>query len=172
MLGFQILPDDQTRPDATGVPPKADSLLAAEQWGSFSEILVDMYHRKNIRDFHDVARKLIDREKSDFYFRKNHSEPMKLVKIRQVRPKSTTEVERIIGSMGRVMDEHRTPLTADHTEACTLISHESRHRYGSEEKFKAVDWLVDAAPFLARFRKDHSKSVRKVQKRKASKKQN
>ena len=94
MLGFQILPDDQTRPDATVVPPKVDSLLAAEQWGSFSEILVDMYRRKNIRDF-----------------------------------------------------------------------------LGSEEKFKAVDWLVDAAPFLARFRKDHSKSVRKVQKRKGSKKQ-
>ena len=89
-----------------------------------------------------------------------------------MRSKSTTEVERIISAMGRVMDEHRTSLTADHTEACTLISHESRHRYGSEEKFKAVDWLVDAAPFLARFRKDHStKSVRKVQKRKSSKKQ-
>ena len=72
---------------------------------------------------------------------KVHSEILKLLKVAEVKPFSTSEVERVFSTLKRLLSKDRTLMSTDHVEACAMVSHESRIRYGSENKFKIAELL-------------------------------
>ena len=62
-----------------------------------------------------------------------------MLKIGEVSPLSTAEVERVMSTLKRILFEKRTSMTDKHLEACVMISHESRRRYGVHEKWRITE---------------------------------
>ena len=110
--------------------PVIDSEKIDEQWESFVEYMKQWITYGQIRTFRPLLRKAYKLEKSNEYFAKNHSEILKMLKICEVTPLSTAEVERVMSTLKRILSEKRTGMTDKHLEACVMISHESRRRYG------------------------------------------
>lgn len=159
--------------NGTIVPPKIDTDKALEQWPSFVHVIADLYHKKNVNTILDLTQRLVWREQHEPFFQKHHSEPLKFLKICSIIPRSTSEVERVISTLNRVMSDFRTSLSSDHLESCVLISHESRRRYGPAEKFKIIDLLPEAQEILKEKRKEHSRlNVESLKNAKAKKQQN
>lgn len=70
------------------------------------------------------------------------------------------EVERIMSTLKRVMTKNRTTLSAEHYEACSMVSHESRRMYGkaSWELVKIVG-TDEFKKLLAKERKEERRAA-------------
>ena len=75
---------------------------------------------------------------------------------------STAEVERVMSTLKRILSEKRTAMTDKHLEACVMISHESRRRYGVHEKWRITELQPLMKNELAKKRVQKSKKSRRI----------
>ena len=124
------------------------------------------YTQGNVTTLPELIRKTRSEAKGSVRFMREFSEIIKLLQIVDVHPDSTAECERIMHTAKRVMTKERTRLSPDSYEACVMVSHESRRRYGARNKHEICELLPAAQKLLKKYRLEFSKKVQEAKKRK------
>ena len=150
----------------TEVPPVVNAELCTRQWPAFREYMFTWYTQGNVTTLPELIRKTRSEAKGSVRFMREFSEIIKLLQIVDVHPDSTAECERIMHTAKRVMTKERTRLSPDSYEACVMVSHESRRRYGARNKHEICELLPAAQKFLKKYRLEFSKKVQEAKKRK------
>jgi hypothetical protein len=160
--------EEKKREDGTIELAKIDRRLAEEQWGEFVEEYRE-WRGDSLKTFRQLVRKVLSLEANDRGFAIRFSEIIKLIKIAEVYPSSTADVERLFSCMKKTVTSQRTTIAPLHLESCMMISTEARRLFG-KEPWTIVEMLPEIQERITKKRKEHSISVRKAQKAREARK--
>jgi hypothetical protein len=171
--------EEKKKEDGSIERAKIDSDLAQSQWGEFVQEYRE-WRGDGMKNFRQLARKILKLEKTQPVFAVRFSEIIKLIKIAEVYPSSTAEVERLFSAMKKTVTDQRTTISPINLESCMMISTEARRLYPgkeisqksfsnktskkSPEIWRIVEMLPEISEKLREERKRHSQGVRKAQK--------